>query len=305
MSTLQIPTLQIQTARVFKPLLQPARYKGAYGGRNSGKSWFFAAAIIWMCLTYPGLRVVCIRETMLSLRESAKRLIEDTIIRYGVGDSFEVLNTVIRTPGNGVIIFQGMQAHNAESIKSLEGYDIAYVEEAQTLSQTSLDLLRPTLRKPGSELWFSWNPRRRPTERTKGDPVDVFFRSGEKPPNAIVVNANFYNNPWMTAEMRTEMEYDKRRDPDKYQHIWLGGYEQSSEARVFRNWRIGTCGISQGNRPYFGADWGFSIDPTVLVRAWVFDRTVYLDKEAYGIGVGYDDTPRLFEKGPGRADAEN
>ena len=152
-------TLTIPTPEVFEPLLQPSRYKGAFGGRGSGKSHFFAELGVERCMLRKGSRGVCIREVQKSLKDSAKRLIEDKIGALGVSAHFDALNDSIKTPGGGVILFQGMQDHTAESIKSLEGFDWAWVEEAQTLSARSLEMLRPTIRAPGSELWFSWNPR--------------------------------------------------------------------------------------------------------------------------------------------------
>ena len=235
-----------------------------------------------------GLRWVCIREVQKSLEQSVKRLLEDEIERLGVGKAFDVLNTEIRTPGGGLIIFQGMQNHTADSIKSLEGYDGAWVEEAQTLSQRSLDLLRPTLRKEESELWFSWNPV------NESDPVDAFFRGKEKPPGAIVVEANYRDNPWFPDVLRDEMEWDRKRDPDKYAHIWMGGYLKNSEARVFRNWKTEAFETPANARFYYGADWGFSVDPSVLVRCWIDGRTLYVDHEAYAVGCEIDDTPALF-----------
>jgi phage terminase large subunit len=134
---------------------------------NSGKSHFFAEALVERCLLHPGTRWACIREVQKSLEQSVKRLIEDKIEALGVGEAFNVQKFEIGTPGGGLLIFQGLQNHTADSIKSLEGFDGAWVEEAQSLSQRSLDLLRPTIRKEGSEIWFSWNPN----EDT--DPVDV------------------------------------------------------------------------------------------------------------------------------------
>jgi phage terminase large subunit len=166
-------TLRIPTAPVFRPLLEPARYKGAYGGRGSGKSHFFGELMVERCLVSPGTLAVCIREVQKSLLQSSKRLIESKIQSLGVGAHFQVLHDRIVTPGDGLIIFQGMQDSTAESIKSLEGFDIAWVEEAQTLSARSLSLLRPTIRKEGSELWANWNPRR------KKDAIDEFFAAEE------------------------------------------------------------------------------------------------------------------------------
>ena len=146
--------VQIETARVFQPLLEPARYKGAWGGRGSGKSHFFAGLLVEECLATKGTLAIGVREVQKSLKESAKRLIEAKLAEYGIGeaDGFKIYEDRIRTPGDGVIGFQGMQDHTAESVKSLEGYRLAWVEEAQTLSARSLTLLRPTIRASGSEL---------------------------------------------------------------------------------------------------------------------------------------------------------
>lgn len=282
--------LQIQTPEVFEPLLYSSRYKGAHGGRGSGKSHFFAEMLIEKALMQPGLRWVCIREVQKSLEQSVKRLVEDKIEGLNVGSRFRVLKTEIETPGDGLIIFQGMQNHTADSIKSLEGYDGAWIEEAQSLSQRSLDLLRPTIRKPGSEIWASWNPS------SAKDPIDAFFRGGETPPGGVIVQANWSDNPWFPDVLREEKDYDRRRDPDKYQHIWGGGYQTNSEARVFKNWREEFFETPSGSQFYFGADWGFSVDPTVLVRCFIDGRTLYVDQEAYQVGCEIDRTPSLFDK---------
>jgi phage terminase large subunit len=274
---------------VFRPLLEPARYKGAYGGRGSGKSHHFASRLVANATRRPGYRVVCIREFQRTLEHSVKRLVEDKIKQYGVSDRFRVLNTHIESPGAGVIIFQGMQTHTAESIKSLEGFDLAWVEEAQALSKRSLDLLRPTIRRPGSELWFSWNPN------TPTDPVDALLRRESQVPGSIVVQANWRDNPWFPEVLRTDLEWDRSRDPEKYAHVWEGGYQRHSEARVFRNWRVEEFETpSSVERFYLGADWGFSVDPAVMVRSWIDGRTLYVDHEAYRIGCEIDYLPFLF-----------
>lgn len=211
--------LGIETPRAFEPFLAPSRYKGAKGGRGSGKSHFFAELGVERCLMRPGSRGVCIREVQKTLKDSAKRLIEDKIAALGVQDRFSPLNTEIKTPGGGVILFQGMQDHTSESIKSLEGFDWAWVEEAQTLSARSLEMLRPTIRAPGSELWFTWNPR------SAEDPVDKLF-CGETPaPDAIIRHINYLDNPFFPAELEMERAFDEKARPDRYAHVWLGAYE--------------------------------------------------------------------------------
>lgn len=212
---------------MFQPLLTPSRYKGAHGGRGSAKSHFFAGNMVRMSMLQPGFRGVCIREVQRSLKESAKRLIEDKIQAFGLGKHFEPMEGEIRTPGGGVIIFQGMQDHTSESIKSLEGFNAAWCEEAQSLSRRSLAMLRPTIRAPGSELWFSWNPTR------KADAVDALLRGPSPPTGAIIVKANWSDNPWFPAELEQERADDQRDRPDNYDHIWEGGYATVTEGAYY------------------------------------------------------------------------
>lgn len=222
-----LSNLVIETARVFRPLLEPSRYKAAYGGRGSGKSHFFAELMVEEAIRYPGLRAVCIREVQKSLAESAKKLIEDKIQQLGVGSMFNVLKTEIGTPGGGAILFQGMQDHTAETIKSLEGVDRAWIEEAQTLSDRSLSLLRPTIRKPGSEIWAGWNPRR------KTDAIDRFFRGDLPPEKLSLVRANWSDNPWFPTVLEDERQHDLRAYPERYPHIWEGEYATAMEGAYF------------------------------------------------------------------------
>ncbi len=285
---MSLKTLTIPTARIFRPLLDASRYKGAHGGRGSGKSHFFAELLVEQAIMRRGLRVACVREVQKSLKHSVKLLVEDKIKQLAA-PGFEILDSEIRTPGGGVIIFQGMLNHTADSIKSLEGFDIAWVEEAQSLSQRSLDLLRPTIRKPGSELWFSWNPNR------PSDPVDVLLRGDNRPSDSIVVEANYSDNPWLPGELRVDLEDDRRRDPDKFLHVWGGHYSLNSEARVFRNWKIDEFKAPEDAIHRFGADWGFATDPTALVRCHIDGRVLYVDHEAVEVGCEIDDTPRLFD----------
>jgi len=210
-------TLVAEVPRKLKPLLIPMRYKGAYGGRGGAKSHFFAEEVILRCYERPS-RVACIREVQKSIKDSVKQLLSDKITKFGLDDQFEVLDSEIRGKNGSMVIFVGMQSYNAHNIKSLEGYDVAWVEEAQTLSQHSLDLLRPTLRKEGSELWFSWNPR------FKTDPVDAFFRRHPRD-NALAVEVNWSDNPWFReTELFQDMLDDYAEDEDKADHIWGGAY---------------------------------------------------------------------------------
>lgn len=220
--------MEIDVPRKLKPLLLPHRYKGAYGGRGGAKSHFFAEQLVARCYRTP-TRAVCIREVQNSIRDSVRQLLIDKIQKLGLGPHFEVLEAEIRGPNGSLIIFRGMQSYNAETIKSLEAYDIAWVEEAQTLSEKSLELLRPTIRKEGSEIWFSWNPRNRT------DPVDKFFRKFPMAESEMIsVLVNWRDNPWFPDVLRKEMEHDKKVDPETAEHVWEGGYGMQHGAILAR-----------------------------------------------------------------------
>jgi len=160
-----------------------------------------------------------VREVQKSLRESVKLLIEDKITALKVGPVFKVLHDRIVTPGDGVILFQGMQEHTKESIKSLEGFDVAYIEEAQTMTRGSLEMLRPTIREPGSELWFSWNPRH------DSDPVDKLLRGPAPPADSAVIHVGHADNPFFPEVLHEERAHDYENKRDRYAHIWDGDYE--------------------------------------------------------------------------------
>lgn len=285
--------LQMPINRCFLPLVPPARNKAAYGGRGSGKSHFFAGLAIARSLDEP-VDIVCIREVQRTLKASVKKLLEAKIVEYGVGDHFEVLDAKIKSKLGGEVIFEGMQNQTAESIKSLEGFKVAWTEEAQTLSAVSKKLLIPTIRAEGSELWWSWNPRR------PDDPVDEYFRAegAEPPPGTVLVKALYHDNAFITRELLAEAEYLKRRDFESYLHVWEGEYESRSEARVFHNWTVDEFDTPVGTAFLFGADWGFSVDPSVLVRAWLDGRRLMVDYEAYMVGCEIDQLPDLFDTVP-------
>lgn len=245
--------LEPKTAKVFAPLwTQTARYLGAYGGRGSAKSNDRAQAVVLKMVTDPGARIVCLREVQNSIKDSVYQLIIDWIQRLDLGPMFDLTRDEIRGPGGSLCIFRGMKDQNAESIKSLEGYTVAWFEEAQTCSQRSLDLLRPTIRAPGSQLWFTWNPR------LKTDPVDIFLRQ-RKPADAVVVRANYSDNPWFPAELEGERLIDLRADEARYRNIWLGDYEELSDrqlisAKIVENARKCRPNVTRQDELIIGVD---------------------------------------------------
>lgn len=286
MAALDIP-------EVFEPLLKPARYKGAFGGRGSGKSHFFAGMAVARMATERGFRIVCVREVQNSIKDSVKQLIEDKIEALGLSPFFTITDQEIRGRNGSLCIFRGLQNHTAASIKSLEGFSVAWVEEAQTITQASLDLLTPTIRAEGAELWFSWNPV------SEKDPVDAMLR-GEERGNAITVNANWNDNPYFPATLREDMERDRERDPEKYQHVWGGKYRSLSEARIFRNWRIGVLAPPSRAIWHIGVDFGFAKDPAAALRCCLLDeKTLYVDHEAWEVGVPTDALPAFLHRVPG------
>jgi phage terminase large subunit len=222
-------------AEVFEPLLESARYKGAHGGRGSGKSHFFGEQMLEDALAFPGstggegMRGVCIREVQKDLKESSKALLESKLRAFGLGspDGFRVFKDCIALPGDGIIIFKGMNDYTAESIKSLEGFHRAWWTEAQTATAHSLNMLRPTIRARGSELWFDWNPR------FSADPVDLMLRGPVLPTGAQVVVANWRDNPFITEELLQERRDCLRDQADQYDHIWEGGYQQALVGSYF------------------------------------------------------------------------
>lgn len=223
--------LRLKVAKVFRPLwMSDTRYLGAKGGRGSGKSHDRATNLLIRMIDEPDTDVACIREIQGTLAESVHKLLADKIHGLGMGAEFQVLeNEIRRIGGRGKIIFKGMKDQNADSIKSMEGVDIAWWEEAQTASSRSLQLLRPTIRKPGSQVWFTWNPR------FKSDPVDVFFNHTLADEEKTLVTANWYDNPWFTDELEAERQIDLRGDRDTYEHVWEGAYQAASDMQFIQD----------------------------------------------------------------------
>ncbi len=290
--------LRIQTAKAFRPLLEPARYKAAFGGRGSGKSRFFASLLVEEQIT-DKLDAVCLREVQKSVEFSVKREIVATIEDMNAGAYFDIQDRKIIARNGGITIFDGMQNFNADNIKSLARFKRAWVEEAHALSDNSLSILRPTMRDEDSQMWFSWNPDK------ETNAVDSFFRGVNKPEDAIIVEANYTDNPWFPEVLRKEMEHDRKAmtvgtdaqrkaAAAKFNWIWRGHYRKVGAAQVFTNWRVEEFETDPGALFRLGADWGFAIDPAVLVRCYLKGRRLFIDQEAYEVGREIDLLPDLF-----------
>jgi len=280
---------------LFDPPLGSVRYRAAHGGRGSAKSWSFASALLTHGMQQP-LRIGCYRELQRSISTSSKQILDDVIKREGWHSFYKSTKTDIVGVNGTSFIFAGLR-HNIDSIRSTEGIDIAWISEAAKVSASSWDVLRPTIRKLGSEIWCEWNPDL-PT-----DPVDDMFR-GEKgpPPNTLIHEVNWNDNPFFPETLLADMEYDKRRDSDKYNWVWNGNYRKNSQARVFNNWKEEEFDAPSDAVFRLGADFGHSLeitgDPSVLIRCYVDGFNLYIDYEAYGHGINIRDLPQLFESVP-------
>lgn len=288
----KVQKIDIDLPEPFQDLFLPMRYKVYHGGRGSAKSWSIARALILRAMGAKE-RILCAREFQNSIKDSSLKLLSDQIEMMGFSEYFKITRNEITCLITGTLfIFSGLW-NNPQKIKSMEGITICWVEEANNVSQTSLDLLIPTIRAEDSEIWFSFN------RNMSSDPVDKMFLSPEglQRTNAVVHHINYDQNPYFTEILRDEMEYDKKHDYEKFEHVWKGMPVKHSEARVFKKWKVdGSIAPSDNETFYYGADWGFANDPTTLVRCWADHekRIIYIDQEAYGVGVEIDDTPEMF-----------
>jgi len=277
---------QVDLPEYASDLWQPFRHLFWRGGRGAAKSRTVATGLILQAAERHE-RVLCGREVQKSIKDSVKRLLDDEIARLGLSSVFESVENEIRGPNESLFLFNGIRG-NANAIKSIEGITTFWGEEAQAFSQASVDTIIPTIRAPNSRLIWSYNPDL-PT-----DPVDVMAMAEKPPPNSIVRTVNYDDNPWFPEVLRAEMEYDRQRDYDKYLHIWRGEYRKNSEARVFKNWKVDAFESPVNVEYRLGADFGFSIDPSVMVRCWIDGTRLYVDHEAWGLGVEVDHLPQLF-----------
>ena len=280
-------------ANPFADLWRPHRYKVFYGGRGSGKSWAVAEALVAMA-DISCIRVLCCREIQASIRDSSYQVLKDTAIRLGIANRFDFLESEIRGKQTGSrFIFKGL-FHN-QSLKSTEGIDIAWVEEAQTVSESSWAVLIPTIRKPGSEIWITFNPL------NADDPTTKRFIENP-PPDACVRKVNYDQNKYFPEELRKEMEFLKKTDYEAYLHVWEGYPRTISDAQVFKGRFVvedfpDDLWMKAG-RLFFGADFGFANDPNTLVRCFILDRRLYIDYEAYGVGIELDEMPAFYRPVP-------
>jgi phage terminase large subunit len=221
-----VSDVRIEMPDWHEGLMRPARYKVMYGGRGSGKSWTVARALVLLAASRQ-LRVLCTREVQESIKDSVHRLISDQIDALGLGGYYEITEREIRSVAGSSFIFSGLASQTVESIKSFEGVDIVWCEEAQTIVKRSWDILTPTIRKPGSEIWLTLNP--------KLETDETWVRFVQSPrSDSFVVKVNWRDNPWFSKELDDERVDTQRRDPDSYPNIWEGEPLRVAEGAIYR-----------------------------------------------------------------------
>ncbi|MFJ7312532.1 PBSX family phage terminase large subunit [Pseudomonas sp. NPDC098747] len=281
--------IDLTFAPKFKPLFTPMRYKVFHGGRGGAKSWEIARALI-LIASSKKTRILCAREVQNTIRDSVHKLLKDQIESLGLLPWFTITENSIKSSVGSEFIFKGLR-YDVQGVKSTEGVDICWVEEAQTVTAASWDVLTPTIRKAGSEIWISFNP---------GEEEDPTYQRfvANPPDDSIVVEVNYCDNPWFPEVLRKEMEYCKRVDYEAYEHIWLGKPKKISEAVIFSGkYRVHAFDDDlwrQADRLFFGADFGFSQDPSTLIRSFILGNKLYIDYEAYGVGVELDDLWKMY-----------
>lgn len=272
--------MQVPIIPAAEILLEPARYKVLYGGRGSGKSWSVARILLTKALERP-LRILCTREFQKSIADSVHKLLSSQIDELGYAGYYNITQTSIRSAVGSEFIFTGLH-NNVNEIKSMEGLDIVWLEEAQSVSDESWDVLIPTVRAPGSEIWVTFNPY----ERT--DPT--YKRMVLFPPTgALIRKVNYDGNPWFSdSALVREMEDCKRNFPDKYDHIWSGEPKAISDSVIYRKWDTASVPDDVKSIGY-GLDFGYGQDPAALIHVWMRGNDIWLDEVLYQHGLTNQD----------------
>ena len=292
MTTPRGETFRLQVAPKMRPFVNsPYRYDIAHGGRGSTKSWTFGDITLARAAG-ERIKILCCREVQNSIRDSVHALLKTQIYRLGLEHRFRILQESIYSHAGAEFLFKGLRGNKME-IKSIEDIDICWVEEAAKVTRESWNYLVPTIRKPGSKIMVSFNP-----EEEKDETYQRFVI--HPPPNSLVVEVNYWDNPWFyDTELPAEMEYDKKTDFEKYEHVWCGKPKRYAAALIFKGkYRVESFETPKDARFLFGADFGFSVDPTCLVRMFIKNRKLFIDYEAYGHGIELDDMHQFFEAVP-------
>lgn len=293
-------TIEVEISRKCAFLFEPHRYKVLYGGRGAGKSYAIARALLIDALQNK-LRILCTRQYQASIKDSVHKLFKDQIKVLGFSDFFEVLQTEIRGANGSEFIFSGIEK-SIDSFKSKEGIDKCWVEEADTVTAHSWNILIPTIRKTGSEIYVSYNPILESDETHQKFVVN-------KHPRAKVVKLGWEDNEWISQELIDEKDHLYSVDAESAAHVWGGETIKFTKEQILAD-KIIVQPFATGDDscgwfgPYQGADWGFAQSPTVLIRAWTHEHLIdgkktadlLIEKEAFKVGAEITDTPELFDK---------
>lgn len=286
--------IRIEIPPFYSFLAEPYRYKSIYGGRGAARSWSCARMLLGIAAARKK-RILCAREYQSSIKDSVHQLLTGQIHELGLEQYYYITRDSIRSTIGSEFIFKGLHANTTE-IKSTENIDYCWVEEAQSTSKDSWDVLIPTIRNVDSEIWLTWN-----TGEVSDDTYQRFVVS--PPDNCISVKATYRNNPWFPDILERERAYLQRVDVDAYDHIWEGNPRKVSDACIFKNkFVVEEFEAPENTRFYYGGDWGFSEDPTALIRCYIIGNHLYVDYEAYGVGVELDEIDKLWSAVPGYKD---
>lgn len=282
--------MNIDLLKQYKPFAtEHHRYKAVYGGRGKGATWQIARILLLKAMESP-IRVLCTREYQNSINESVYYTLKNQIELMEL-PNFHVMNTEIRHENGSQFIFKGLR-HNINSIKSTEGIKYCWVAEGDKVPQDSWDKLIPTIREPQSEIWVDWNTD------SKADPAYRMFVEN-KPEDAIVLFQTYADNPYFPEVLKEEMEYCRKTDYEKYLWIWKGHIREISEACVFKGkFRVDDFKTPDDAEFYHGVDWGFANDPLAIIRSFSKNDTLYIDREAGGVGIEIDQTAKVFDEIP-------
>lgn len=280
--------INLKVANVYKPLWKNAKRRNyIYGGRGSGKSHDVAEYCLFRAYQSK-IKVLCTRELQNSIADSVYSLLKNKITDMKLDFFFTVYKDRIVGNNGSEFIFKGIH-NNVSEIKSMENISIAWLEESQSLSRESIDVIVPTIRAPGSILIFTFNPYK------DNDPIYMEMKNATE--DDLVIKANYSDNPWFPEELRLEMERDKKNDYQKYLWVWEGECLGLSDAQIFRGKYVVENFETPKNADFhFGADWGFANDPTTLVRSFIVGNDLYIDMCAGKVGCDLEDTPSLFNK---------
>lgn len=280
--------INLKVANIYKPLWKNAKRRNyIYGGRGSGKSHDVAEYCLFRAYQSK-IKVLCTRELQNSIADSVYSLLKNKITDMHLDFFFTVYKDRIVGNNGSEFIFKGIH-NNVSEIKSMENISIAWLEESQSLSRESIDVIVPTIRAPGSILIFTFNPYK------DNDPIYMEMKNATE--DDLVIKANYSDNPWFPEELRLEMERDKKNDYQKYLWVWEGECLGLSDAQIFRGKYVVENFETPKNADFhFGADWGFANDPTTLVRSFIVGNDLYIDMCAGKVGCDLEDTPSLFNK---------